>query len=125
MEYQALEMFFLILVTPKLTLLTYEGTSVDLEYNGKSLHVSLLQNPSHLEAIDTVAMGKARSLQTIYKDVGREKMMCLMIHGDAAFYGQGTVAETLGLSRLPEFSVGGTVHLIVNNQLGFTTPGSF
>ena len=66
-------------------------------------------------------MGKSRALQTMLKDVDREKIMCLMIHGDAAFYGQGVVAETLGLSRLSEFTVGGTVHLIVNNQLGFTT----
>jgi probable 2-oxoglutarate dehydrogenase E1 component DHKTD1 len=105
--------------------------STDLDYNGKRLHVSLVQNPSHLEAVDPLVMGKARSKQMIkkegyYNDTEpsdkNPKVSTFLIHGDAAFAGQGIVSETFQLSSLPNYSVGGTIHLIVNNQVGFTTP---
>lgn len=100
--------------------ISHIGHSVDLNYANKSVHVSLIQNPSHLEAVDPVALGKIRAKQDIKGDKNREKSMCLMLHGDASIYGQGVVTETFGLSKLKEFSTGGTVHIIVNNQLGFT-----
>lgn len=85
------------------------------------LQVSLLHNPSHLEAINPVTMGKARSKQTILGDTRREKVLAVQLHGDAAFIGQGITTETLELANLPGFTTGGSFHLIVNNQLGFTT----
>eukprot|EP01114_Cavostelium_apophysatum_P008298 TRINITY_DN2068_c0_g1_i2.p1 TRINITY_DN2068_c0_g1~~TRINITY_DN2068_c0_g1_i2.p1 ORF type:complete len:950 (+),score=302.99 TRINITY_DN2068_c0_g1_i2:181-3030(+) len=100
--------------------ISHIGQSVDLEY-GSPVHVSLIQNPSHLEAVDSVGLGKVKAKQDIEKDKTGNNSMCLMLHGDASFYGQGTVAETLGISKLPEFTTGGAVHIIVNNQLGFTT----
>eukprot|EP01132_Coremiostelium_polycephalum_P005907 gene5907-7356_t len=94
------------------------GVSSDLKFDGdKKVHVSLIQNPSHLEAVDPVALGKTRAKQ-FYE--GSESM-CLMLHGDAAVTGQGVVTETLSLSQLPGFKAGGAVHIVVNNQLGFTT----
>eukprot|EP01116_Phalansterium_solitarium_P002820 TRINITY_DN130_c0_g2_i1.p1 TRINITY_DN130_c0_g2~~TRINITY_DN130_c0_g2_i1.p1 ORF type:complete len:940 (+),score=374.31 TRINITY_DN130_c0_g2_i1:92-2911(+) len=100
--------------------MSHIGTSVDLPYVSRSLHVSLLQNPSHLEAVNPVALGKLRA--KIHHHGGdSSKAMCVMFHGDAAFYSQGTVAESLGLAKLPQFSTGGSVHIIVNNQVGFTT----
>ena len=92
------------------------------------LTVSLLPNPSHLEAVDPVAVGRAKGEQDLLRveGTGREEreraVMCVQVHGDAAFAGQGVVAETLALSLLDGFSVGGSVHLVVNNQLGFTAP---
>ncbi|KAM0335136.1 hypothetical protein ACHAQA_000176 [Verticillium albo-atrum] len=88
---------------------------------GCKVSISLLANPSHLEAVDPVATGKAYATQKIQRDEERKKVMCLSLHGDAAFAGQGVVYETLGLSRLAAYEVGGTVRLIVNNQIGFTT----
>ncbi|CAO3646284.1 unnamed protein product [Cunninghamella echinulata] len=100
----------------------------DLNYNGHPLHVSLLSNPSHLEAINPVAMGKARAKQTELMSrfddscsLG-DRVMCVQIHGDAAFTGQGVVMESLGMSNLPHYSSGGSVHIVVNNQIGYTTP---
>lgn len=100
----------------------------NLDYHGKKVHVSLLHNPSHLEAIDPVAMGKARAKQTELLRSAEascnlgDRVMCIQIHGDAAFTGQGVVMETLGMSNLPHYSSGGSVHIVVNNQLGYTTP---
>ncbi|CAJ0902185.1 8320_t:CDS:10 [Entrophospora sp. SA101] len=93
----------------------------------KLLSVSMLNNPSHLEAVNPVAMGKARAKQM---DLLRfesdcelgDKVMCIQLHGDAAFTGQGIVTESFGLSNLPHFSSGGSIHIVVNNQLGYTTP---
>eukprot|EP01133_Synstelium_polycarpum_P003618 gene3618-4146_t len=102
--------------------LSHIGVSSDIEVaDGKKLHVSLIQNPSHLEAADPTAVGKARAKQFYSGDVAREKTFCLQLHGDAAFSGQGVVTETLSLSQLPGFNAGGSVHIVVNNQLGFTT----
>jgi 2-oxoglutarate dehydrogenase E1 component len=91
--------------------------------DGKStVRVQLASNPSHLEAVDPVVEGKARARQRILEDTTeRKKVMPLLVHGDAAFIGQGVVAETLNLSQLPGYRTGGTLHVIVNNQIGFTT----
>ena len=89
--------------------------------NGSKLHVSLCFNPSHLEYVNPVAMGRTRAKQDRIDDTERRKGMCLLIHGDAAFAGEGVVQESLNLSDLKSYATGGTLHVIVNNQLGFTT----
>ncbi len=88
---------------------------------GVQLHLSLAPNPSHLEAVDPVVEGRTRAKQTAFGDVERKKGIPVLIHGDAAFAGQGLVAETLNLSQLEGYTTGGTIHIIVNNQIGFTT----
>ncbi|HHI81057.1 MAG TPA: multifunctional oxoglutarate decarboxylase/oxoglutarate dehydrogenase thiamine pyrophosphate-binding subunit/dihydrolipoyllysine-residue succinyltransferase subunit [Planctomycetes bacterium] len=88
--------------------------------SGKQCEVILSANPSHLEAVDPVVQGMCRGLQDLAGDRAREKTVAVLVHGDAAFTGQGVVAETLQMSNLPAFSVGGTVHIVVNNQIGFT-----
>jgi 2-oxoglutarate dehydrogenase E1 component len=97
------------------------GTSSDRAFDDNSVHLSLTANPSHLEAVDPVVLGKVRAKQTQRGKGGIDKVMGLMMHGDAAFAGQGTVAETLDLSELRDYQTGGTIHVIVNNQIGFTT----
>src|SRR5262245_15285187 len=97
------------------------GTSADREFDGKTVHLSLTANPSHLECVNTVVLGKVRAKQMQKKDANRDQTMALLLHGDAAFAGQGLVAETLDLSDLKGYRVGGTIHFIVNNQIGFTT----
>ncbi len=97
------------------------GTSTDREFDGNKVHLSLTANPSHLEAVDPVVIGKVRAKQAQYKDKDRSQVMGLLMHGDAAFAGQGLVAETLDLSELKGYRIGGTIHVIVNNQIGFTT----
>jgi 2-oxoglutarate dehydrogenase E1 component len=90
--------------------------------SGAKIEIRLSSNPSHLEAVDPVVEGKARARQRIRGDTElRRKVMPLLIHGDAAFAGQGIVAETLNMSQLPGYGTGGTVHVVVNNQIGFTT----
>ncbi|CAG9764871.1 unnamed protein product [Ceutorhynchus assimilis] len=104
-------------------------SSTDVTYNDKSIHVSVLYNPSHLEIANPVSMGKTRAKQIALKDGGygdkrwSEKVLNIQVHGDAAFIGQGVNQETLELSAVPHFEVGGSIHLVVNNQIGFTTPG--
>ncbi len=88
---------------------------------GRSLHLSLAFNPSHLEAIDPVVLGIVRAKQDQMGDSARVRVVPVLLHGDAAFTGQGVVAETFNLSRLRGYTTGGTVHVIVNNQIGFTT----
>jgi 2-oxoglutarate dehydrogenase E1 component len=88
---------------------------------GLQLHLSLAPNPSHLEAVDPVVEGRTRAKQTAFGDKERKKGVPVLIHGDAAFAGQGLVAETLNLSQLEGYTTGGTIHIIVNNQIGFTT----
>ena len=88
---------------------------------GRTIHISLVANPSHLEAVDPVVEGKARAIQRKRGDKNRKKVMPVLIHGDAAFSGQGIVSETFNLSQLKGYRTGGTVHIIVNNQIGFTT----
>ncbi len=101
------------------------GTSTDREFDGVKVHLSLAANPSHLEAVDPVVLGKARAKQTKRGDVDRGKVLPLLMHGDAAFAGQGIVAECLGFSGLRGYNTGGTIHFIVNNQVGFTTSPQF
>ena len=90
--------------------------------NGNSIEVELAANPSHLETVDPVVEGMARAKMDLIDPPGRYPVLPLLIHGDAAFAGQGVVAETLNLSMIKGYRVGGTIHLIINNQLGFTTP---
>src|SRR5258706_14328603 len=97
------------------------GTSSDREFDGRVVHLSLTANPSHLEAVNTVVLGKVRAKQQQRDDSERNEVMALLLHGDAAFAGQGLVAETLALSDLKGYRVGGTIHFIINNQIGFTT----
>lgn len=88
--------------------------------NGDKVHMSLISNPSHLESVDPVGQGFAHAAQRLAGEKGQDSVLCLAMHGDAAFTGQGVVYETLSLSRLPAYDVGGTVRVIVNNQIGFT-----
>ncbi len=98
------------------------GFSSDrLTASGQRVHLSLTPNPSHLEAVNPVVEGRARAKQKLFKDQERKQHIPLLIHGDAAFAGQGLVAETLNLSQLTGYTTGGTLHIIVNNQIGFTT----
>ncbi|MDE2515978.1 MAG: 2-oxoglutarate dehydrogenase E1 component [Rhodospirillales bacterium] len=98
------------------------GTSTDLELGGHSVHLSLQPNPSHLEAVDPVVIGKVRARQDQAGDTQkRSSVMAIVMHGDAAFAGQGLVYETLAMSQLIGYRTGGTIHLVVNNQIGFTT----
>ena len=100
----------------------HKGYSCDwFTYQGQKVHVSLTANPSHLEAVYPVVEGRARAKQRLLGDFERTKVMPLLIHGDAAFPGQGIVAETLNLSQLAGYRTGGSIHIIVNNQIGFTT----
>ncbi len=98
------------------------GASSDREFDGNSVHLSLSANPSHLEIVDPVVLGKVRAKQDQLNDaIERSKVLPLLIHGDAAFAGQGVVAECFGLSGLRGHRTGGSLHFIVNNQIGFTT----
>lgn len=97
------------------------GFSSIRQINGKPMKLSLMPNPSHLEAVNPVVLGKVRAEQEAAGDEGRRRIISVLIHGDAAFAGQGLVAETLELSALKGYRTGGTVHIITNNQVGFTT----
>jgi len=94
--------------------------------SGKTVHLSLVANPSHLEAANTVVLGKTRAKQHYLEDEGsRRKAMSILLHGDAAFAGQGIVWETLGMSDIKGYTTGGTIRIIANNQIGFTTDPRF
>jgi 2-oxoglutarate dehydrogenase E1 component len=101
------------------------GASSDRSFDGNSVHLSLAANPSHLEIVNPVVIGKARAKQAFtlreQPDAGRGHVMPLLLHGDAAFAGQGVIAECFCLSGLKGYRTGGTIHVIVNNQIGFTT----
>ena len=102
------------------------GASSDREFDGNNVHLSLTANPSHLEAVDPVVLGKARAKQYQYGDkIVRTSVLPLLIHGDAAFAGQGVVAECFAMSGVKGFRAGGTIHFIVNNQIGFTTAPAY
>lgn len=102
------------------------GTSTDREFDGINVHMSLVPNPSHLEAVDPVVLGKVRAQQTFYDDlVEHDQVLPVLIHGDAAFAGQGIVWETLGFQGIRGYSTGGCIHFIINNQIGFTTSPQF
>ena len=97
------------------------GVSSDRQFDDKTIHLSLTPNPSHLEAVDPVVVGKVRAQQTLMKDKNNDRVIGLLIHGDAAMAGQGVVAETFAMSQLRGFRTGGTIHFVINNQIGFTT----
>ncbi|MBX6375813.1 MAG: 2-oxoglutarate dehydrogenase E1 component [Acetobacteraceae bacterium] len=98
------------------------GTSTDIEIEGRMVHLSVQPNPSHLEAVDPVVVGKVRARQDMAGDTkARRSVMAILLHGDAAFAGQGVVYETLAMSQLIGYRTGGTVHIVTNNQIGFTT----
>ncbi|MFL6862797.1 MAG: 2-oxoglutarate dehydrogenase E1 component, partial [Allosphingosinicella sp.] len=101
------------------------GTSSDREFEGVKVHLSLLPNPSHLEAVNPVVLGKVRAEQTARGDAKGAKVLPVLLHGDAAFAGQGIVAECFGFSGLPGYGTGGTIHFVINNQVGFTTSPQF
>ncbi len=102
------------------------GTSTDREFDGISVHMSLVPNPSHLEAVNPVVLGKSRAQQAIRDDLPKKnQVLPVLIHGDAAFAGQGVVWESLSLSGVPGYDTGGCIHFIINNQIGFTTSPKF
>jgi len=101
------------------------GASSDREFDGNKVHLSLTANPSHLEAVNPVVLGKVRAKQEQFGDKTRHQVLPILLHGDAAFAGQGVVAECFGLSGLVGHRTGGTMHIIVNNQIGFTTAPHF
>ena len=101
------------------------GASSDREFDGNEVHLSLTANPSHLEAVNPVVLGKVRAKQAQMNDTDRTKVLPVLLHGDAAFAGQGVVAECFALSGLVGHKTGGTIHIVVNNQIGFTTAPHF
>jgi 2-oxoglutarate dehydrogenase E1 component len=102
------------------------GTSTDREFDGIKVHMSLVPNPSHLEAVDPVVLGKVRANQTMRDDLANHvQVLPILLHGDAAFAGQGIVWECLGFSGIRGYNTGGCIHFIVNNQVGFTTSPQF
>ena len=102
------------------------GTSTDREFDGIKVHMSLVANPSHLEAADPVVLGKTRAIQTLANDLDEHSAsLPVLIHGDAAFAGQGIVWECLGFSGIRGYNTGGCIHFIINNQIGFTTSPQF
>jgi len=101
------------------------GASSNREFDGNLVHISLSDNPSHLEAVNPVVLGQTRAKQFFHKDTKRQKVVPILIHGDAAFAGQGVVAECFAMSGVKGHNTGGTIHIIVNNQIGFTTNPRF
>ncbi len=97
------------------------ATGEYVTHSGGKVHIHLVSNPSHLEAVDPVTVGRTRAKQDRTGEGGREKFLPLLVHGDAAFAGQGILAETMNYADLPSYTVGGTIHIVVNNLLGFTT----
>ncbi|XP_045483343.1 probable 2-oxoglutarate dehydrogenase E1 component DHKTD1, mitochondrial isoform X2 [Harmonia axyridis] len=109
--------------------LSHINVSEDLHYGNDKVHITVLKNPSHLEAVNPVSVGKTRAKQMLLRDgdYGKEgrlsdKILNLQVHGDAALMGQGVNQETLNMSQTPHYEVGGAIHMVTNNQLGFTTP---
>jgi 2-oxoglutarate dehydrogenase E1 component len=101
------------------------GASSDRTFDGNTVHLSLTANPSHLEAVNPVVLGKVRAKQDQFGDTERSQVLPVLLHGDAAFAGQGVIAECFGLSGLKGHRTGGTIHIIVNNQIGFTTAPAY
>ena len=104
------------------------GTSTDREFDGIKVHMSLVPNPSHLETVDPVVLGKVRATQFFRDDIGdgkHKQVLPVLIHGDAAFAGQGIIWECFGLSGIRGYNTGGCIHFIINNQIGFTTSPQF
>ena len=101
------------------------GASSNREFDSNLVHISLTDNPSHLEAVNPVVLGQTRAKQFFHQDKKRQQVVPILIHGDAAFAGQGVVAECFAMSGVRGHSTGGTIHIIVNNQIGFTTNPRF
>jgi 2-oxoglutarate dehydrogenase E1 component len=101
------------------------GTSSDREFDGINVHLSLLPNPSHLEAVDPVVLGKVRAQQVARGDSEGDSVLPVLLHGDAAFAAQGIVSECFGFSGIPGYNTGGSLHFVINNQVGFTTSPQF
>ncbi|MFM5931503.1 MAG: 2-oxoglutarate dehydrogenase E1 component [Novosphingobium sp.] len=104
------------------------GTSTDREFDSIKVHMSLMPNPSHLETVDPIVLGKVRAYQRFHDDIGKGKhkqVLPVLIHGDAAFAGQGIVWECFGFSGVKGYNTGGCIHFIINNQIGFTTSPQF
>ena len=101
------------------------GSSADREFDGKMVHLTLNANPSHLEVVNPVVVGRVRAKQAQRDDVERKKVLGVLMHGDAAFAGQGIVAEVFDFSQLRGYRTGGTIHVIINNQIGFTTDPAY
>jgi len=101
------------------------GTSSDREFDGIRVHLSLVPNPSHLEAVDPVVLGKTRAEQIARGDADGSEVLPVLLHGDAAFAAQGIVSECFGFSGIPGYSTGGCIHFVINNQVGFTTSPQF
>ena len=101
------------------------GVSADREFDGKQVHLSLAPNPSHLEIVNPVVVGRVRAKQQQRNDTDRTEVLGILLHGDAAFAGQGVVGETFAFSALRGYRTGGTIHIIVNNQIGFTTSPNY
>ena len=101
------------------------GVSADREFDGRMVHLTLNANPSHLEVVNPVVIGRVRAKQIQRDDVDRKKVMGILMHGDAAFAGQGIVAEVFDFSALRGYRTGGTIHVIINNQIGFTTSPTY
>ncbi|HTH28314.1 MAG TPA: 2-oxoglutarate dehydrogenase E1 component, partial [Sphingobium sp.] len=102
------------------------GTSTDREFDGVKVHMSLVPNPSHLETVDPIVLGKVRAQQVFRDDIGKhEQVLPVLIHGDAAFAGQGIVWECFGFSGIRGYNTGGCLHFVINNQIGFTTSPQF
>ena len=101
------------------------GASADRDFDDAGVHLSLAPNPSHLEIVDPVVVGRVRAKQQQRGDHDRTQVLGILLHGDAAFAGQGVVAETFAFSALRGYRTGGTIHIIINNQIGFTTSPSF
>ena len=101
------------------------GSSADREFDEKMVHLTLSANPSHLEVVNAVVVGRARAKQAQRGDVSRKKVLGILLHGDAAFAGQGIVSEVLAFSQLRGYRTGGTIHVIINNQIGFTTDPAY
>jgi 2-oxoglutarate dehydrogenase E1 component len=101
------------------------GTSSDRAFDGIKVHLSLVPNPSHLEAVDPVVLGKVRAQQIARGDIEGDSVLPVLLHGDAAFAGQGIVSECFGFSGIPGYNTGGSLHFVINNQVGFTTSPQF
>jgi 2-oxoglutarate dehydrogenase E1 component len=101
------------------------GTSSDRQFDENEIHLTLSANPSHLEAVDPVVLGRTRAKQVQRGDDEHNQVLAILLHGDAAFAGQGLVAECFGLSELKGYGTGGTIHFVVNNQIGFTTSPTY
>ncbi len=99
----------------------HKGYSCDRDVNGEKVHLTIAANPSHLEAVNAVVEGKCRARQHRYGNDGARRVLPLLVHGDAAFAGQGSIMEVLNMSQLDGYSTGGTIHIVINNQIGFTT----